>query len=152
MKTNLLIILSVLFLSSCVTQNRCNRKYPPETKQHDSIYIERERHDTTVLIQYKPDTARAVQPSSKPSYLSNKYCTSTARVDSGLLYHDLITVAQTVPVTFRDVIRKDTRVQFHTVWLTKSVRYVPFLVKLLAWVGGISILYVVVRLILRRVI
>lgn len=137
----LILLALVLALTSCVTERRCNRKYPPQQKQIDSVYIESVRHDTTVNIQYLPDTTQAAQPSYKPSFLSNKYCTTAAWVKSDTLYHNLITKQQSIPVTFRDVIRKNTRVQFHTAWLTKEVRFVPMLVKIFAWIGLVSFLF-----------
>lgn len=42
----LLIAVVIMLLTSCVTQNACNRKFPPSTNIKDSTHVE--VHDTTV--------------------------------------------------------------------------------------------------------
>jgi len=52
MKGFILIILSVLLLASCVTQEKCNIKFPPEIIIKDSVHTETviKYKDTTIYV------------------------------------------------------------------------------------------------------
>ena len=101
----LLFILSIGYLSSCVTLKRCNEKYPPQVITKDSIIYKKGEtvyKDTTVYVYLKADTVYQVEQiyvfkdsatglfKSDTSELKTSLAESYAWVDKGLLQHLLI--------------------------------------------------------------
>lgn len=145
----LILLALVVVATSCVTERRCNRRYPPQVT--DSIYINSVSviRDTTILFQIHSDTIRAVTP-SKFSYLSNKYSYTTARIDSGLLYHELFTIKQSIPIRIDSVIRYVKKTEYKDRERVVTERYTPKWVKLFAGLGigslALFLLYIVIKL------
>ena len=90
----LLLAVIALFATSCVTQKKCNEKYPPvitekEVYIHDTVSIKETVRDTTFIIKagkdsivYKSDTVKIKDGvvNSKPVVTEGKYATATGQV------------------------------------------------------------------------
>lgn len=93
MKHLLALTLLALLLSSCTTQKRCARLYPPRT---DSTVIVREitqTRDTTIYVYIKPDTVTQTDtvtivnglPESRPIWANVEFARAMAQVKGGQL-------------------------------------------------------------------
>jgi hypothetical protein len=95
---NLLIILIVLLMTSCVTQKRCNSKFPPQVIRKDSIvYRDKEkivRHDSIVYREvpkyYKKDSIvyrdKEGNITKDKLTIKGKYSTATAWINGFNLF------------------------------------------------------------------
>ena len=135
MKKLAILVVIVSILSGCITEKRCNRKYPPT--QIDSVYINNYTyvHDTTVIFSIQSDTVWAVTPDWQPSVLSNKYCVSTAYVRADSLYHTLMLTGQDVPITIKDAIKYVTLTKYRDRTVIKQVKFIPRFYKIMSWFG-----------------
>mgnify|MGYP001045473195 CR=1 FL=1 len=108
-------ILILLTITSCVTQRRCNDKFPPQVTVIDSTTtrIVTEYRDTTVYVQLPGDTAyqsitirdSAGQIVSGRSELRTSLAYSAAWINSGRLQHVLQQNDTLLPVTVENAIR-----------------------------------------------
>lgn len=90
----LLLAIVALFATSCITQQKCNEKFPPVTLEkevyiHDTVNIKETVRDTTIIVKagkdsviYKSDTIRIKDGvvNSKPVITEGKYATATGQV------------------------------------------------------------------------
>lgn len=154
-KINLLVsILIILTFTQCTTQNKCNRKFPPQTMVITKDSIIRTTNtvysDTTIFVYIKGDTVidsvLIIKGTSiRPSILTTDFAYSRAWVDFGRLKHVLRQNDTTYQLRLDNAIR--------ATWISaekyynrsevqvKEVRFIP---KWAWWVlafGVINLLY-----------
>lgn len=162
MKKLILLILIAATFNGCVTQKRCNNKFPPETIviRTDSIIRTTETvfRDTTVYIhlpgevKYSTDTVTVVNGiiQSGKSHLFTSFADSWAWVSNGHLYHDLTQKDTLIGYEVKDAIRMTLEraeryyKENQTIVVTK--KYVPLFYKIIAVIAGIFIVYYILRI------
>jgi len=156
---NLLLLLLLLTFSGCVTQNKCNQKYPPVESviTRDSIIrtVQTIYSDTTIYYQLPADTVtevveveRATQ--IKPSVLKTGYSISTAYVKEGRLYHSLIQNDTLLRLNIDNAVRStwESASKFYNKETVKveRVRYIPKWLYVAAAIALMSLTYLAVKL------
>lgn len=142
LKTNIkyliMFVLTVFVLSGCVTQRRCNLKFPPSNKR-DSVYIETIKE---IPVPIPGDTIKVTAPVINcPDQDIVKVENSKLKQDIKILNGKLIANTQIkpdtvfVPVTETKTVVKEVKVP-------APVKFVPKFVKFLAWTGGIALLLI----------
>jgi len=130
-----ILILIVLF-SGCVTQKRCSERFPC-TSSKDSIYIER------------LDTVEIILPGDSVIIETVVPCNDfELKIENGKLLASLKVVNGILQAKMNE--KPDTVFRFttNTVTITKEiptqvrVKYTPKFVKIMAFVGGISVLLI----------
>lgn len=146
----LLWISIVLIITSCTTEKKCSRKFPPQTMviTKDSIIRTTETiyNDTVIFVYIKGDTVMdsilIVEGTTiKPSILITQFAYSKAWVDFGRLKHYLRQNDTTYRIQLNNAIRL-TWERAERYYNTKEVqvkteRYIP---KWVWWCLGISII------------
>lgn len=169
-----LIVILVLFASSCVTQDKCIKKFPPSktdsvsitykdsTIYRDSVRWEVKVKDSIVITPGVKDTG------SMPCNENGSYKIKTANADisiktkNGRAYWD-IDISKTESrfnsiISEKDRIISDLRVssvvskQASTSVVVSVVTYVPWYIKALAWIGAISLGYFLGRFLIFKFI
>ena len=137
----LLFILLVVTLSGCVTEKKCNKKYPPEVMviYRDSIIRERTTvyRDTTIYVyikgekEYSTDTVYmdgGIIWSTK-NHLFTSFADSWAWVENGRLYHELIQKDTLIGQEVKDAVRltweRAERYYNKSEVQVKTERYIP---------------------------
>ena len=164
MKQLTILLVTILLLASCTTQNKCMRKYPPEVKTitKDSIvtnitYI----RDTLFVTLYDTIRFDAIHDTiyinldtwtSKVSKLENEFSISKAWVDK-ILYHELTQKEQIRDIsgeTEVEVANTDTK-SYHSESETKiiKVKYYPTWIIILACIGGGFIIMLITWLVIK---
>ena len=131
MKTHLFLLLSLLFFTSCITQNRIDRKCRKAKlkydlaatkwgcpKDLDSTFVQSQViiKDTTIYVSIPGQTVHDSIPviitkglmNSPVSLLETTYSRSTARVENGILKHTLDQKPSTFPVILPGAIHNST--------------------------------------------
>ena len=159
----IIIIVVLIFLAfGCVTQKRCNLKFPPQTSieivYRDSIHEEIRYRDTIIYVpipgelrtdsifipvaspgqNYIPDTARA----------ENKYAIAKAWMDWPKIKLNLIQKPQTLEFQLKNAIKEaNTYRQLYEKEKSKEVvqvKYTPKFWKFTGWIGiGFIIVFLV---------
>jgi len=159
----LLIIISILLPgTSCVTRKACERKFPTETMiiRKDSIIRETTTifRDTTVYItvpgenQYFTDTVYVKDGMIyfKPSHLRTSFAESDAWIENNRIMHTLTQNDTIVPITIKNAIRLtwERAEKYFSKDQTRIVekKVIPKWVKLLAFVGAATLIYVLYRI------
>jgi len=157
---NLILLLLLLTFAGCVTQNKCNQKYPPVetiiTKDSVIRTVETIYSDTTIYYQLPADTVtevveveRATQ--IKPSVLKTGYSISTAYVKEGRLYHSLIQNDTLLRLNIDNAVRStwESASKFYNKETVKveRVRYIPKWVWLALGVALIALMGWAIKLI-----
>ncbi len=156
----LIIACLVLILSSCTTQNQCNRKYPPQTMVITKDSIIRTTNtvysDTTIFVYLKGDTlidsVLIIKGTSiRPSILTTDFAYSKAWVQMGLLRHELRQNDTTLRFKLDNAIRATwvSAERFYSKSETqvKEVRFIP---KWVWWVlafGVLNLIYWVYKIV-----
>ena len=150
----IIYLLVVLLLAGCVTQRRCNDKYPTVSSTNtkdsivirDSVVFKTVYNNIPVII---PDTVikdsvRIVDgkgfPALTPLVLRGRFSTATSWVNSGVLYGRLDeggTIMLRVKNVMQERYIKELRSKLTEKQSVKIVKETPKLVKILAWIGGI---------------
>lgn len=149
------------YLSSCSPCERLSRRCPPVESARDSVYV----HDTVVRTVYVHDTVQTVRlvpeyiyvmaPAGDTAYGETAYARAMAWLCGGnvslrMWNKDsaavLIKQVEVLEQRLREMSRVSERVEVRT------ERYVPWIVKVLAWAGGILILYTVGKFVIRIVV
>ena len=143
MKIQILILtLFLVVLSSCVTQKRCNIKYPPSTLR-DSIRIESIKE---IPIYLPGDSIKVNIPVNCPDQnvatIETDRLKQEIKILNGRLVSNTHIKKDTVFVPVKEV---ETRV--NTVIVTKPVEFIPKNIKKLAWTGAISLFLIVAFLV-----
>ncbi len=124
----------MLFLTaSCITQEKCNRLYPPQIITNTVI----EYRDTVVKVfvpgetVYQKDTVfvyvdkETGQLTSKPSNLKTQLATSYAQVINGVLKHNLIQQDKELDVLIKNAIKEhsthEVKIEEKVVYKTKLI-------------------------------
>ena len=153
MKTIICLILSSLILSSCVTQRRCNRKFPPQTSTvivyRDSIHTEVKYRDTTIFVkipgQTITDTVFVPVNSPGPSYVpdtaraENTYSIAKAWLDWPKIRLNLFQKPQTIEILLKNAIKeRDTYRELYEQEKSKEVQIVKEVPKFWKITGSIG--------------
>lgn len=166
MKHILILFAGLLLFTGCITQNKCNRKFPPEVMiiRKDSIFRETKTiiRDTTIYYHLPADTVmdsikvyidrKTGFVNSEVSHLSNKYANSLAWISKSQLHHKLMQNDTSIQITIKDAIQTtwSSAERFYNQSETKIVekKFVPLFYKLLSWVGAIALIYLIVKAVL----
>jgi hypothetical protein len=143
-----LIILLVLF-SSCVTQKRCDSRFPPIIK--DSIIRETVTiyRDTTVYVQIKADTVHDTTTvyldkggliQSDISFMNTRFATSKAYVLNSKLYHSLFQLEDSIAKTIANAIKNSSTNTVETVTIIEKVNELTGWQWFQVWAGRLLIL------------
>lgn len=150
-----LAILLVIFMviSGCTTENKCNRKFPPQTMVITKDSIIRTTNtvyrDTTIFVYIKGETKYSTDTVwlknglaySNKDYLFTSFAESWAWVENGRLYHKLIQKDTLIGQEVKDAVRltweRAEKFYSKSDVQVKTVRYIP---KWVWWVLGFSIL------------
>jgi len=147
MKNKLWLALAFLMLlGSCVTQRRCNIKFPPVSSR-DSVYIETVKE---VPVPVPGDSIIVEVLVNCPDQDLVDIETSKLIQQIKILNGKLISNTQIKPDTIK-VFVKDTKIVIKEVKVPQPVKYVPKIVKIFAWIGGIGIVLVIGYIVLKFV-
>jgi hypothetical protein len=130
MKNQLIgLLFVIILLSSCVTQQKCQDKFPPELITVDSIIRTTETiyRDTTIFIYLPGDTIRDTVivevingiANSRPSIHETDLAWSMAQVVNGFLRHELIQKDSTLARVIENAIRESATTTDKTKLITK---------------------------------
>jgi hypothetical protein len=160
MKTKLLELLVLIAFAtlsfSCVTQRRCNAKFPPQTSViiKDSIITKDTiiYRDKIVPYYIKGDTVFAekkvpVTVDISPIWTQTEYASASAWVEGSRLKLQLIQKDQTIKIIIDSAFKEVSHWQemYNNKEVTKVVteKYIPKIVKVFAWIGGIFLVLVI---------
>lgn len=137
----LLFLLLIQALSACVTQSKCDRKYPAQSTVTIKDSIIRTTHteyrDTTVYVYIKGETKYSTDTVwiknglaySKKDHLCTSFAESWAWVENGRLYHNLIQKDTLIGKEVEDAVRmtweRAERFYSNSDKQVKQVRYIP---------------------------
>jgi hypothetical protein len=150
-----ILILLALTLVGCVTQKRCNEKFPPQTITitKDSI-VEKEKivlKDTVVTRTIPGDTVHQIDTvisnkgivNSKKLYAETSLAKASAYVYKSKLYLELIQKDTTLEFKLDSVIQEATywkeKYQNSSTVVIKETSKSPWYVKVLAWIGSVCL-------------
>ena len=126
--------LTIIVLSSCVTQKKCLQKFPPSAST-DSVYIEKVKE---VPVYLPGDTVNVEIPVSCPDQdlikVENSKLKQEILIIKGKLISKLTVKPDTVKVPVIQTIEKIKEVK-----VPEPVKYVPKIAKAFAWIGGLCI-------------
>lgn len=150
MRRLLIVATLLLILSGCVTQKRCNKKYPPnESTRIDSIYIEREivKWKDTIIYQQLPPIVVERYVSIKDTLkLIGAYSKAFAWVNGTSLQGELKEGLKPIKIEYKI---KEVEVE-KKVFVDKekvvNVRYIPIWAKYFIIIGVIACIYVLIRI------
>jgi hypothetical protein len=162
MRKLILLLLIAATFTGCITEKRCNSKFPPEVMiiRRDSIFRETKTiyNDTTVYIQVPGESVvnteyvyiKGDQIYFKPSYLKTSFAESRAYIQNNRLQHTLTQNDTLLPVTIKNAIRLtwDRAERYFNQSETKveKVKFVPLIYKIFAGFGLLSLIYFAVNL------
>lgn len=162
MKNIHIILIALISLSGCVTEKRCNSKYPPEVMiiRKDSIITKKETifRDTTIFVkipgenQYYTDTIyiKDGQLYFKPSHLRTSFAESRAWIENGNIRHTLTQNDTIISVRINNAIRLtwERAEKYYSKDQTKIVekKVVPLWVKILSFVGAATLMYLIYKI------
>lgn len=155
------ILMMLMYLSSCSPCERLSRRCPPVESARDSVYV----HDTVVRTVYVHDTVQTVRLVPEYIYVmalagdtaygetayaramawlcGGNICLRVCNKDSAAV---LVKQVEVLEQRLREASRVSERVE------VKTERYVPWIVKVLAWAGGILIAYHVGKFVLKVIV
>lgn len=140
----LLLAILGLFLGSCVTQRKCASKFP-SVASRDSIHIETVKE----VPYYLPgDTINISVPINCPDQDLVFVENSKLRQDIRILKGKLISNTQIKPDTIK-ILVIETKTVVKEVKVPAPVKYIPKIVKIFAWIGGISLILLIAWIALR---
>ena len=150
-----IFIAIIMVITGCVTENKCNRKFPPQTMviRKDSIIRTTNTvyRDTLVYIYIKGETKYSTDTVwlkngiaySNKDHLITSFAESWAWVENGRLYHKLIQKDTLIEQEVKDAVRltweRAERFYSKSEVHVKQVRFIP---KWVWWCLGISVLSV----------
>ena len=167
MKTSILFLFVLTILSSCTTQRKCLRKYPPQTSTvivyRDSIHTEVKYRDTTIFVkipgQTITDTIFVPVNSPGPSYVpdtaraENTYSIAKAWLDWPQIRLNLFQKPQTIEILLKNAIKeRDTYRELYENEKSKEVQIVketPKFWKITGTIGMGFLLAVLVWLVMK---
>ena len=155
----LLLILTVVMFSSCVTKKRCAEKFPPQIITEIKTVTETVYRDTTIYIHVPPDTIYAKKVIFKTpegwqtelSVLDQTYAKSSAQVVNGILKHGLFQKETYIEQLIKDAVRENST---HTVEYKTEINEVPYIPawhKFASWFTIINLLLLFLYFVFRFV-
>lgn len=150
------LLVLLILLSGCVTERRCNQKFPPNETIKDSTVITHEivKHDTLIrtyveipklnikdstVIIYQNGTFKVAKIVLKGRYSEASAWIEGSRLKGELSEGGFIQLASLI--TYYEKRVSELRTQKKTI--IKEVKYIPKTVKILAWIGGVFLLIVI---------
>ncbi len=162
MKKLIILLLIAATFTGCITEKRCNSKFPPEIMviRKDSIIRETKTiyNDTTVYVQLPAESVinteyvyiKGDQIYFKPSYLKTSFAESRAYIENNRLQHTLTQNDTLLPVTIKNAVRLtwERAERYFNQTETKVVekKFVPLIYKIFAGFGLLSLIYFCVNL------
>jgi len=136
-----ILLAIIMVITGCVTENKCNRKFPPQTIviRKDSIIRTTNTvyRDTLVYIYIKGETKYSTDTVwvengiaySKKDHLVTSFADSWAWVENGRLYHELIQKDTLIGQEVKDAVRltweRAERYYNKSEVQVKTERYIP---------------------------
>jgi hypothetical protein len=169
MKNIIMILVAIAFLSSCATQRRCDKKFPPSTRDSvvikDSIVI---KEKDSVVISYHDSTIIKEGVSGEDSIPCNENVktkivrggdTFIIEVKDGKInfkYNLEGTISRFSKTEvdrskIKETTKEKSKAEVHEKTIVRVQQYIPLWVKILAWIGALAILYVIVKLSSRKI-
>lgn len=155
-----ILFVFLILLSGCVTQRRCNEKFPPNESTHikDSTVIKEVMvpHDTLIktiveipklmikdstVIVYQNGTFKVTKLD-----LKGRYSEASAWIEGNQLKGQLTEggfLKLATLITYYEKRVSELRTQVENKTIVKEVKYIPKFVQVLAWIGGIFLLIVI---------
>jgi hypothetical protein len=162
MKNQLIgLVFVALLLSGCVTQKRCEQKFPPEISTVTETITKTVTvyRDTTIFVHMPGDTVRDTIEvvvdrgiaNSKPSIHETKFAWSKAQVINGLLLHQLIQKDSVLKFMLDNAIRESTTAIENKTTQTRILEknYVTGWQWFQIWLGRILVVLIVFVVIFR---
>lgn len=162
MKKIIILLSFILIFTSCVTQQRCNRKFPPETMiiRKDSIIRETKTifRDTTITIhipgetKFQTDTVyiKSGVVYFKPSYLKTALAESHAYIQNNRLKHTLTQndtiIRQRVDNAIRETWERAGRYFKGDEIRIVERKHIPLLFKILSAIGLAALIYLAFKI------
>lgn len=153
----LLIVTALLMtLSGCVTQKKCNKKYPlTESSRIDAIYIEKEVvkwRDTIIYKQLPPIVVERYVSIKDTLKLTGGYSEAFAWVSNGNILGKLNEGINTAKIEYKikevevekEVIKTDYKKEI------VNLPYIPLYAKIFMWVGIAFISFIIIWLLTKR--
>ena len=129
----LLLILTVVIFSSCMTQKRCAERFPPQIVKETETITEIVYRDTTVYVQIPADTVKLTDTmyvyltpeghQTRLSELHTELSFSTAQVVDGRLRHELFQKETEIERVIRNAIKENST---HTTTTVDVIHEVPY--------------------------
>jgi hypothetical protein len=157
-------LLALLALSGCVTQQRCERKFPPEIVRTDSVITKTQTiyRDTTIFVTLTPDTVfdtvhvfvRDGIANSRASIHETNLAWSKAQVVDGVLIHELRMKDSVLAFMIENAIRVSATLTEKTSGETRIVKenYVTgwqwaqiYFARIVALILGLFLVFLVIK-------
>lgn len=144
---NLLVIAIAITLTGCVTEKKCQKKYPPPV---DSTVIYKDVikwRDTVIYKELPPLVIERYINVKDTLRLVGNYSKATSWVVGDKL-HGWLKEGET-PVKIEYKIKEIEVIKTKVVREVELVKFVPKLTQWLAWVGIIALALIIIRIVLR---
>lgn len=134
-----IILIGLIFFSSCITQKKCLERYPPRIVR-DSIYIET---ITEVPLIIQGDTIDVTVPvvncpDQDVFLVENNKLKQQISILKGKLISNTTIKPDTIIVNTTEI-----KTEIKEVKVPDPIPYVPKFIKLLAWIGGVFIVLII---------
>lgn len=143
----LLVILFAISLTACVTEKKCQKKYPPRV---DSTIIYKDVikwRDTVIYKELPPLVIERYIDVKDTLRLAGNYSKAESWVVGDKL-HGLLKEGET-PVKIEYKIKEVEVIKTKVVREVERVKFVPKLTRWLAWFGVIAFALIIIRIVLR---
>ena len=148
MRWLLIVALSLVMTTSCTTERRCQRLYPP-TENIERIYIEKEVvrvRDTTIYVELPPVIIERYVDVRDTLWIKGGYSRAASWVVGGKLHGWLKEGVIPVKIEYKkeyvdrvkEVVRNEEKIV--------EVKYTPKIYKIFALIGLTACFYVIFRL------
>lgn len=144
LKTILIVLVILIAFTGCVTQRKCNLRFPTENTK-DSIYIETIKEIPVIL---PADTINVEVPVNCPDQDLVNVETSKLKQEIKILNGKLVSKTQIKQDTVF-IHTKETKTITKEVKEPQPVKYIPKVIKILAWTGGTGLTLLLVIIILK---
>lgn len=161
MKKYLLLCIMPLSLSACNPCARLSRRCPPVASVQDSVWcydtIIREVRvvDTLQVVRLVAEQHTAVVLATDTARAETRYTRAVAHLTDGGALALRVSNKDSAEVWAKKIealeYQLSRRERLTAVTKIREVRHVPGFVKFLAWVGGISLLYLLIKIVIRVV-
>lgn len=154
MKKLIYIAAAFFFLSGCVTEKKCNRKYPPQVHESDSVVFKEKLvpvfiHDTVFIA---ADTVFKKVPVfinkgviySKPVFAYTEYAHARAQVVNSNLNLNLFQNDTAIARLLKNNVTIKEKEVYKTKKVTVKVWEVHWYDKAARWLAGIFIIYLLI--------